>query len=325
MFVKIEIAELERRCLQALQRKGATFEEAQIIFEDYLDAELRGRTSHGFASFSVALAAFPHEGHCEVIDHSGSILRIEGHGDCGHVVARKAIDLAMERLDQQKLYSIGISNITRFNCPGKVARYAAEKGAIAIVLEYGGKNFMVPPGGLRAALSTNPIGIAIPGIYPLFVVDIATSERAIGYVNIAKNEGLSIPPTWGVDKEGQITTDPHQLIAMNPAGGYKGFALSLAFEILSGALLGVPIGSKGDLGKRGGLIFLLHPTIFGQNSDSFNQQVTDFLNEVIAVPSRDLKCSIFYPGQQSEMLYQQRRKEGTITLSKSIIDQLQII
>ena len=108
---------------------------------------------------------------------------------------------------------------------------------------------MVPNGGQTAALSTNPIGIAIPGTEPMFVLDIATSERSVGYLSMAKSTGESIPPSWAVDKEGRPTSNPNIAVAVLPFGGYKGFALSLAFEILSGALVGTPIGQNGQLGS----------------------------------------------------------------------------
>ena len=50
-LISINIEELRKICIVALMKKGASKEEAEIVFNDYLDAELRGRTSHGFASF----------------------------------------------------------------------------------------------------------------------------------------------------------------------------------------------------------------------------------------------------------------------------------
>lgn len=318
----ISIDEVKSLCLEALRRKGALPHEADIVFDDYLDAELRGRASHGFSSFSVALLAFPHEGSYAVSKHSGSVIAIEGNGDCGHVVAREAIDLALETLGESKTCTIGIGNITRFNCPGSIARYAAVQGAIAIVLEYGGANFMIPHGGTREALSTNPLGIAIPGTDPLFVLDIATSQRAFGYVSLAKLAQQEIPATWGVDGTGKPTTDPNQLAAVSPFGGYKGYGLALAFEILSGALVQVPIGQQGQLSKRGALLMLFDPTIFGHSTQSFSEQVSGFLQELGEVPASDENVPVSYPGQRGEERYRRALKSGEISLHQSLIEQL---
>lgn len=315
---------MKQYAISQLIARGASEKEAKIVAEDYLDADLRGRSSHGFVSFAVALSAFPHAGHYQVQEHQGSVLSIEGNGDCGHVVAREAIDLALPHLSQQKVYAIGIREMTRFNCPGAIARYGAQAGAITIVLEYGGKNFMAPYGGIEATLSTNPIGIGIPGTDPLFVLDIATSERAIGYVELAKLAQESIPETWGIDEQGKPTTDPAQVRAMKPFGGYKGYALSAAFEILSGALVRVGIGQDGNLVSRGAFILLLDPTIFGHTMTSFSEQVMKFLTEMKSVtPTGALQVN--YPGELSEERYRQCLEAGQIWLPDEVVKELEAI
>jgi ureidoglycolate dehydrogenase (NAD+) len=320
--VQISIDELRQICMAALVEKGASIEEAEIVFDDYLDAELRGRTSHGFAVFSIALSAFPKKGSYEIVGLQGSVLLIEGNGDCGHVVARRAVDLALKHLPKTKIMAVGLRNITRFNCPGSIARYAAERGSIALVLEYGGQNFVVPYGGRTAALSTNPIGIAFPRTDPLFVLDIATSERAGGYVLLAKIVGDTIPSNWGLDDNGRSTSDPSSVVAVNPFGGYKGYGLALAFEILSGALVGVPIGSEGTLSRRGAFIVLIDPTIYGHSADSFAKQVTNFLNEVTSVAPRTPGQIVTYPGQRGEQSRREKLSVNSLSLPAAIIEEI---
>ncbi|MFC0211888.1 Ldh family oxidoreductase [Paenibacillus chartarius] len=318
----IRIDELKEQAVHILISKGAAADEAEAIVADYLDAELRGRTSHGFISFAVAIASIEKRGRYEVETLEDSFIKIQGNGDNGHIVARKAIDLAAEQLPNQKVIAIGIRDITRFNCPGVIARYGAERGKIALVWEYGGKNYMIPHGGKEAVVGTNPLGIGIPHTDPLFVIDIALSERAIGFVELAKLRQEPIPETWGVDKEGRPTTDPHQLAAVNPLGGYKGFALALAFEILSGALVQVPIGKAGSVSSRGALILLIDPTIFGHSTDSFREQVTSYLQEVVASPAIDPNYPVSYPGQSSEARARELLERGEIQLPGPVIERL---
>ncbi|MEM6332641.1 MAG: Ldh family oxidoreductase [Planctomycetota bacterium] len=319
--VDVKISELKDICVNALLRRGASDEEAHTVFDDYLDAEVRGRTSHGFVSFGVACDAFPLKGRFEVSAKTAATLTIHGNGDCGHIVCRKAIDLAVGECTEGVM-AIGVRDITRFNCPGPIARYATQHGLISIVFEYGGMNFMVPYGGKSAALSTNPIGIAIPGTDPLFVMDIATSERAIGFVALAKLLGHEIPANWGINGRGESTSDPSALKAMQPFGGYKGYGLSLAFEILSGALVGVPIGSKGELACRGSLIILIKPTIFGVTQEAFEVQVVEFLNEVLASEPLQSEQPVVYPGYQSQGRVQDAVSSGVVRLAEPVFKQL---
>lgn len=315
-MIEVSIDELLPKAEAALIEIGATEDEARIVAADYLDADLRGRTSHGFASFAVALGQFPKAGEFEVAIDDPSKLHILGNGDCGHIVARKAIDLAESKVEKTGHCLVGITNITRFACPGTIARYAGEKGMVAIVLEYGGKNFMTPPGGKVPVLSTNPIGIAIPvKDKPMFVLDMATSERAIGYVGLAKDAGEEIPKTWAVDSEGNPTSDPTKVSAVLPFGGTKGFGLATAFEILSGALVGVGIGSNGDLASRGAVMVLISPQCFGVTS--FDNDSSQFLSELLDVPTVASRSAL-YAGIHGQKEYDASRKMGHVRIPNKV-------
>ena len=109
--VEISIPKLRRVAAEALQAKGATSREAKAVVEDYLDADLRGRESHGFASFEVALQAFPKEGSFSVVKQTPTLLEIDGRGDCGHQVVRDAIDIGLEALEDTGTFTIGIRDI----------------------------------------------------------------------------------------------------------------------------------------------------------------------------------------------------------------------
>lgn len=318
----IGIEELKELATRILLAKGASEREARVVVDDYLDAELRGRHSHGFASFGVAVSAFGGKGAYRAVQSKGPILQIEGNGDCGHVVAREAIDLALSDPERPKVQAIGIRGITRFNCPGVIARYGAERGAVTLVWEYGGKNFMIPHGGTEAALSTNPLGIGIPHTDPPFVVDIALSEKAIGFVELAKLSGEAIPESWGVDEKGRATTDPHRVAAVKPYGGYKGYALALAFEILSGPLVGAAVGSKGSLGERGALILLIDPTAFGQTAGEFREQVAALLREIGESAPADPARPVVYPGQASARRAADTLSSGRLSLPVSVLEHL---
>ncbi|MFP4367824.1 MAG: Ldh family oxidoreductase, partial [Bacteroidales bacterium] len=76
-------------------------------------------------------------------------------------------------------------------------------------------------------------------------------------IRIADIKGEEVPKGWGVDEQGQITTDPDTIInkgGLLPLGGtdemsgYKGYGLSLLVDILSGVLSGSNFGTK--IGRR---------------------------------------------------------------------------
>jgi hypothetical protein len=46
-----------------------------------------------------------------------------------------------------------------------------------------------------------------------------------------KREGKKLPPGAGVDKNGQETTDPNEVAALNTFGAHKGFGMALIDEL----------------------------------------------------------------------------------------------
>jgi LDH2 family malate/lactate/ureidoglycolate dehydrogenase len=54
-----------------------------------------------------------------------------------------------------------------------------------------------------------------------------------------------VPPGTGLDAAGQPTTDPKKILdggRILPIGGYKGFGITMALEILCGVLSGGAVG-----------------------------------------------------------------------------------
>jgi LDH2 family malate/lactate/ureidoglycolate dehydrogenase len=107
-------------------------------------------------------------------------------------------------------------------------------------------SLMVPWGGKRPFLGTNPLAIAVPaGEEPPFIFDMATSVVARGAIILASKKGDPIPPTWAVNAEGEPTTDArvaNEEGALLPLGGHKGFGLAMMIEVLVATLAGGPFG-----------------------------------------------------------------------------------
>lgn len=101
--------------------------------------------------------------------------------------------------------------------------------------------WVAPAGGTRPLFGTNPIAFAWPRpAADPFVFDFATSAVARGEIELHRRAGKPIPLGWGVDPEGQPTTDAAAALAgaMLTFGGHKGSALSAMVELIAGPLIG---------------------------------------------------------------------------------------
>ena len=105
---------------------------------------------------------------------------------------------------------------------------------------------MPAPGGAERVVGNNPIAIAVPSDGPVpIVLDMATSEAAMGKIRMAEKAGEKIPGTWAVKADGRPTTDPTEAIAgmLLPASGPKGFGLAFLVDLLCGVLSNGATGS----------------------------------------------------------------------------------
>ena len=91
-------------------------------------------------------------------------------------------------------------------------------------------------------MSTNPYCIGIPGgARGPVILDFATSAAAGGRVCGAKLAGAIFPDGILIDRDGNPTRNPQDYFdggTILPAGGAKGYALAVAAEIITEAMLG---------------------------------------------------------------------------------------
>lgn len=159
----------------------------------------------------------------------------------GQSVAYRAIDRAIELADQYGIGQIAVDNTFHYLWGGGYVMEAAERGYYAYTNCTSTLAEVVPFGGKFPTLGTNPHSWGIPSTeangFPI-VMDWATSTVAMGRVQALKREGKQLPPGAAVDKDGQPTNDPHQVAALLPFGGHKGYGMSLLNEIFGGLIGG---------------------------------------------------------------------------------------
>ncbi len=157
----------------------------------------------------------------------GATATVDGELGLGQVVARAATAEAVARA---RLHGISCVAVRRCCHVGRLAHFAgliADEGQIGIVAanDAGAGQVVAPPGSSAARLSTNPLAIAAPrSTAPPFVLDMSTSVVSHGKVRIHRERGEQVPDGWEVDG------------VLQALGGYKGFGLALAVEILAGVL-----------------------------------------------------------------------------------------
>lgn len=247
------------RCFVAtlLERLDLRPEDARIVADVLVEADLRGIESHGVAGLvsHAGYARHLRSGRIKprpevrlVSDRPGLSV-FDGDDGLGMIVGRRAMEHAIERAGQCGVHLAVVRHSRHFGIAGYYAMMALERGMIGLA----GTNAsprVVPTFGREPLYGTNPIAFAAPaGQEEPFVLDMATSAVASGKIVVAARHGVPIPDGWAADAEGRSTTDlaavlkARRLLPLGSWPGlssYKGYGLAIMVEILSAVLAGGP-------------------------------------------------------------------------------------
>lgn len=154
---------------------------------------------------------------------------------------------------------------------GMHTRWLAEEGLFAIGVSNAPASLFAP-GGRRRVLGTNPVSIAAPDGAggAAVLIDQATSAVTYSAVRNAAAAGMQVPEGWGVDADGQPTTDPARILAgsLSLSGGHKGFGIGLMVEMMAACLAagtpgtemtGFGAGDKGGPPGAGQFFIAINP------------------------------------------------------------------
>lgn len=177
---------------------------------------------------------------------------------------------------------VAITNSHHFSALWPELEDFARDGIVGLSVVTGAR-VVVPPGGRKRVLGTNPIAFATPvaGADPV-IFDFATSNMSYGDLTIAARAGRKVPFGTGVDAEGRLSDDPAAIEAgggILPFGGHKGAAISLMVEVLASALTGGKFAAEvdftgypgADAPKTGQLLLFIDPRRGG--NDRFAERV----------------------------------------------------
>src|SRR5215813_3760477 len=244
--------ELHRIALRVFEAAGSGPEEASIISDHLIEANLRGHDSHGVGLIPNYLqhlangTVIPNR-KGRVVSENGSLIVYDGERAWGQIAAREATMRGIVKPRDTGVAVVALRNPHHIGRVGTYGEICAEAGLVSFhfVNVTDARPAVAPWRGTDARFSTNPVCIAIPGSEPArpIILDMATSVVAMGKVRVARNKGEQLKPGTLLDGAGQPTTDPGAMYrqprgAVLTFGEHKGYALAFVCEMLAGALCG---------------------------------------------------------------------------------------
>ncbi|GAC1659526.1 MAG: Ldh family oxidoreductase [Candidatus Elarobacter sp.] len=241
-----------------LTKVGVAPEDAEIVADVLVAADLRGIESHGVArleSYYVSriragqLAAVPD---VQTVRETPTSVLVDAGNGLGHPTAKRTMERVLQKAERSGAAFGAVRNSNHYGIAGYYAMMALDRDVIGIAstnsVRYGAPTF-----GKDVLLGTNPLAFAIPAKNePAFVLDFATTTVPKGKLEVYNRKEKQLNPGWAIDASGHETLDPQVALkgALLPLGGYgvdngghKGYGLGLLVDILCGVFSGGAFGN----------------------------------------------------------------------------------
>ena len=324
------VEELDAYIIRFFEKLGVAHADAAIASEVLLSADLRGVESHGLIRLHTYYGSRLQKGTIDptspitVVNETPSTLLLDGGKGLGQVVGRTGMTRAIQKAKESGMAMVSVRNSNHYGIAGYFAMMALEHDMIGISLT-NAQPLVAPTHGRTPLLGTNPIAIAVPaGTQRPFVLDMATSIVPIGKVTVYDKAKKSIPAGWGINKDGQITQNPAEVLnggALLPLGGtdemrgYKGYGLAMMVDILSGVLSGAAFGNevgkpRENKGSNVGHFFAAINIAAFRSVDEFKKDMDAFLLQMKNAPKAVGEERIFVAGEKEFELAEYHRKNG---------------
>ncbi|MFK7608235.1 MULTISPECIES: Ldh family oxidoreductase [unclassified Pseudomonas] len=256
----LTLGELTALLQQIFERHGTSAAVAQVLADNCARAQRDGSYSHGvfrIPGYLSSLASHWVDGQAVPVveDVASGFVRVDAANGFAQPALAAARGLLVEKARSAGIAVLAIRNSHHFAALWPDVEPFAEEGLVALSV-VNSMTCVVPHGASKPLFGTNPIAFAAPraGGSPI-VFDLATSAIAHGDVQIAARKGHTLPAGMGVDKHGEATENPKEILdggALLPFGGHKGSALSMMVELLAAALTGGNFSFEFDWSKHPG-------------------------------------------------------------------------
>jgi LDH2 family malate/lactate/ureidoglycolate dehydrogenase len=248
---KIKAVELCSVVTEIFQTCGMSHDDASLLADSLVDADLGGVHSHGVLRVPDYVAKMKKEGvdpkgRPSIERDTGSCMVVDGGNSMGQIGASYAMKKVIERAESSGIAAAAIRGSNHCGAMAYFARQPLDHDMIGLATT-NALPTMAPWGGAERILGINPLAVAIPaGDEIPLVYDAAFSGSSHGKIRVHAQKGLPLPEDWALDENGVPTTDPLKAIdgLLMPVGGFKGTGLALVMGILSSMLSGASYGTE---------------------------------------------------------------------------------
>jgi LDH2 family malate/lactate/ureidoglycolate dehydrogenase len=324
---------------------GMPEENAEVTADILAWADLHGVDSHGISMIPGydrlrRLGRANMQARPRIVRETPVSALVDGDGGLGHVPARFAMQVAIDKAKAIGMAVAAVKNSAHFGATGYYTLMAAKEGFIGMACTSASSIQVAPTFGREAKLGTDPWSFAAPaaGGEP-FLLDMATTTVAAGRIRNKANEGLECPPGWVLTQAGLPSTDPLEAREkggyLTSLGGspenssYKGYGLAVMVNILGSCLSGAtlitdPSHTKKPQGNDIGHCFIaIDPGLF-RIREEFAADVGRLCDDLRATKPVDPGQPVMVAGDPQWKNAAERRRTG-IPVGAGLLGQIRQI
>jgi LDH2 family malate/lactate/ureidoglycolate dehydrogenase len=268
------------------EKWGFSRKESISIADVLVTANLSGIDSHGIQRLGmyediVARGIVKVQNQPAVERETSVTAVVNANRAMGQLAALFSMDLAIEKAKAQGVGVVATRESNHFGIAGYYAERASKQNLLGICATNSRASMPATFGSLPL-IGTNPIAFAFPNAPYDFLYDASSTIASVGKIEVYAKEGHTLPAHWGLDRAGNPTADPCEILsglaggdiggglpvggAGEDAGGYKGYGQGLIVEILTAILSGGMTSDSISSEKRDGachFFLALDPGRFG--------------------------------------------------------------
>jgi LDH2 family malate/lactate/ureidoglycolate dehydrogenase len=349
-FIQFEV--LEKFMVNVMVKAGIPEADAKIVGDVLLQADKLGFDSHGVNRFKSIYLDRIREGilnpvtNYKIVKEGPTTAVIDGQNGMGHVIAYKAMKLAIEKAKKFGMGMVTVRNSSHYGFAGYYPLMAVRENMIGIT-GTNARPSIAPTFGVENMLGTNPMTFGIPSdeSFP-FLLDCATSITQRGKVELYAREGKDLPKGWVIDRNGESKTNSSKVLedlisgnaALTPlggvgeeTGGYKGYGYATVVEILSAALqqgsfMKMLIGSRD--GKKipysVGHFFIVIDISSFTDPEHFKRTTGNILRELRASKKMPGQTRIYTAGEKENDTWLQRKDKG-VPFNDELLEEFRVL
>ncbi len=325
--MKIKLEKLKELTENALRNYGYNEEEVKLILPVLLYAQLRNNNQGIVKLVGKGIPKASDAGEIKLEKETKISVLLNGSKNHAMVVVNKAVDIAIKKAKEHDISIVGVNGInTSSGAIGYYSKRIADEGFIGIVFA-GSMETVAMEGSYEPIFGTNPLSFSFPTENQPFVFDMTTAAMPYFGVIEANIAGKKLPEGIAYDKEGNLTTDPAKALdgALRTFDkGYKGSAISMIVQILTGPLVGASFTGIGDVANNwsGHLVIAINPELLG-GTESLKKGVTEMIKKVKNTKKLPDTKEILTPGERGDRITKSVLDSGDIEIEDNLHKELE--